>query len=279
MDAVLQFADDHFFTPHVYPSTWEESCWKRQALSLYCITTIGGYLMYFSGAWTCYAFFFDKAYLTHKKILKDQVKKELTTACTSLPIMSLLTIPFFLAEVRGFSRLYDNFFDYSLAYTAFSLFCFLMWNDCLIYWIHRGLHHPLLYGPLHKEHHRWLVPTPFASHAFHPLDGFAQSLPYHLFVFVMPIHKWVYLVSFALVNYWTVSIHDGNYQVPAFLKPFVNGSAHHTDHHLYFNYNYGQYFTLWDRLGGSFRNPSPWEGKGPMDDILKARKGELKKDK
>lgn len=27
-------------------------------------------------------------------------------------------------------------------------------------------------------------------------------------------------------------------------------------HHVYFNYNYGQYFTLWDRLGNSHRQPT-----------------------
>ena len=27
-------------------------------------------------------------------------------------------------------------------------------------------------------------------------------------------------------------------------------------HHLYFNYNYGQFFTLWDRIGGSYRKPN-----------------------
>lgn len=36
----------------------------------------------------------------------------------------------------------------------------------------------------------------------------------------------------------------------------INTSAHHTVHHLYFNYNYGQYFTLWDRIGGSHRAPT-----------------------
>lgn len=36
----------------------------------------------------------------------------------------------------------------------------------------------------------------------------------------------------------------------------INSSAHHAVHHLYFNYNYGQYFTLWDRVGGSHRQPS-----------------------
>ncbi|CAG8498650.1 14362_t:CDS:2 [Funneliformis caledonium] len=37
---------------------------------------------------------------------------------------------------------------------------------------------------------------------------------------------------------------------------FINGAAHHALHHLYFNYNYGQYFTIWDKFGGSYRKPS-----------------------
>ncbi|GMF82331.1 unnamed protein product [[Candida] boidinii] len=47
-------------------------------------------------------------------------------------------------------------------------------------------------------------------------------------------------------------IHDGEYLSN---DPVVNGAACHTVHHLYFNYNYGQFTTLWDRLGGSYRKP------------------------
>jgi lathosterol oxidase len=56
--------------------------------------------------------------------------------------------------------------------------------------------------------------------------------------------------------------------------PWINSAAHHTVHHLEFNYNYGkddsifdtfsgQYFTLWDRIGGSYRRPD-WEFKHNM---------------
>ena len=44
-----------------------------------------------------------------------------------------------------------------------------------------------VYKHLHKLHHRWIVPTPFASHAFHWLDSFLQSSPYHLYAFLFPI--------------------------------------------------------------------------------------------
>jgi lathosterol oxidase len=130
---------------------------------------------------------------------------------------------------------------------------FLVFTDFGIYWIHRYEHHPSVYKWLHKPHHKWIVPTPFASHAFHPLDGYLQSIPYHLFVYVIPMNKWLYIAMFIFVNCWTVMIHDGNFLLRSSV---INSSAHHSVHHLYFNYNYGQYFTLWDRLGGSHRQPT-----------------------
>ncbi len=166
-----------------------------------------------------------------------------------------------------FSSIFTGIFSIPL-----SVLSFLFFTDMAIYWIHRWLHHPSIYRYIHKTHHIWKVPTPFASHAFHPVDGFLQSVPYHIYPFLFPLHKYVYLALFVFVNIWTVSIHDGDYRVPDPLKPYINGSAHHTDHHLFYNYNYGQYFTLWDRIGGSFRTPSVFEGKDLIDEALKYEK-------
>jgi len=85
------------------------------------------------------------------------------------------------------------------------------------------------------------------------MDGYSQSVPYHLFVYLVPMHQFVYLGLFMFVNLWSVMIHDGEYLVS---NAAINSAAHHSIHHLYFNYNYGQYFTLWDRVGGSYRKPS-----------------------
>lgn len=108
------------------------------------------------------------------------------------------------------------------------------------------------------------------------MDGFLQGFPYHLYPFLFPLHKVLYLALYVFVNIWTISIHDGNYRVPAALTSVINGAAHHTDHHLFFEYNYGQYFTLWDRLGGSYRHPSALMGKGPQNQI---REGSACKEK
>lgn len=150
---------------------------------------------------------FDKKLERHPRFLKNQIQLELKHALTSIPVMSALTVPFFLAEVRGWSKLYD--FASEAPFSLWTLLqypCFILFTDSGIYWIHRWEHHPRVYRWLHKPHHKWVVPTPFASYAFHPLDGWAQSLPYHVFPFIFPLQKVAYLGLFMFVTMWTVLI-------------------------------------------------------------------------
>lgn len=50
------------------------------------------------------------------------------------------------------------------------------------------------------------------------------------------------------------------------LESIINGPAHHTLHHMYFVYNYGQYFTWADKVGGSYRHPKTEDD--PLNTIL-----------
>ncbi|ORY63578.1 uncharacterized protein BCR38DRAFT_345256 [Pseudomassariella vexata] len=237
-----------------YMSEWSRDNIYRQAINLFLITWIFGFVLYFVFATLSYIFIFDKETMKHPKYLKNQVRKEIRQTMESMPGMSLLTLPFFLAEVRGYSKMYDTTAEGpGMWYNYFQFPLFLIFTDFCIYWVHRGLHHPRVYKTLHKPHHKWIMPTPYASHAFHPVDGFAQSLPYHIFPFIFPLQKLAYVFLFVFINFWTILIHDGEYVANS---PVINGAACHTMHHLYFNYNYGQYTTLWDRLGNSYRKPN-----------------------
>lgn len=84
------------------------------------------------------------------------------------------------------------------------------------------------------------VPTPWASHAFNPMDGYLQSLPYHIYAFMFPMHKLTFLILFGVINLWTIAIHDSDMIHDHPLEKFINGPAHHTLHHMYFTVNYGQ---------------------------------------
>jgi lathosterol oxidase len=168
--------------------------------------------------------------------------------------MAVFTALLFLLEVPGYSKIYDNFDEAPGMWYSYMQFpFFFMFTDFFIYGIHRALHHPLPYKHLHKPHHKWIMPTPYASHAFHPLDGYVQGLPYHIYPFIFPLQKFAYVFLFVFINIWTVLIHAGKYVAD---NPIINGAACHTMHHLYFNFNYGQFTTLWDRLGGSYRKPA-----------------------
>jgi len=237
-----------------YRSSWQRDDPYRQALSLFLITWLFGAVVYFVCASLSYVFVFDKTTFNHPKYLKNQIRMEIKQTLVSLPFMAIFTTPFFLAEVRGFSKIYDSTAEGpGLWYNFLQFPIFICFTDFFIYWIHRGLHHSLVYKHLHKPHHKWIMPTPYASHAFHPLDGYAQSVPYHVFPFIFPLQKFAYVILFVFINVWTVLIHDGEYVADS---PIINGAACHTMHHLYFNYNYGQFTTLWDRLGGSYRKPN-----------------------
>ncbi|XP_034033724.1 lathosterol oxidase-like [Thalassophryne amazonica] len=271
MDLVLNFADYYVFSPYVYPSSWPEDGALRQIISLLVLTNIGASILYLGLGSFSYFFIYDHRLMKHPQFLPNQVHREIKYTMSSLPWISIPTVALFFLEVRGYSKLYDSVSESALGWPGFflSLVSFLFFTDMCIYWIHRFLHHKRIYKLFHKPHHIWKIPTPFASHAFHPVDGFMQGLPYHIYPFIFPLHKVLYLALYIFVNIWTISIHDGSYHVPGPLASLINGSAHHTDHHLFFDYNYGQYFTLWDHLGGSYRYPSALMGKGPYDLIQK----------
>lgn len=204
----------------------------RPGSELTCDDRFFALVNYFFFATLSYVFVFDKTTFKHPKFLKNQMRQEIRQALIAMPGISVPTCLAFLVEVRGYTKLYDHtdegpgrWYDYA------QLGFFVIFTDFCIYWIHRGLHHPLIYKRLHKPHHRWIMPTPYASYAFHPLDGFSQSLPYHLFPMLFPMHKLVFLSAFMFVNLWTILIHDGEYVSD---NPVINGSACHSAHHLYF---------------------------------------------
>ena len=126
MDLLVEALDYHgldAFYSKVSPN-WlgsDRSNAVRQFISIYMIVAIGGAMLYgfCSGfSWFC---IFDKTYLKHvrksnnidelhqfgsdlvflfqPKFLKDQVRREITTTLGSIPFMTLLTVPIFLAEV------------------------------------------------------------------------------------------------------------------------------------------------------------------------------------
>lgn len=102
-------------------SAWPREYIPRQLLSLVIITMIGIHLLYFLIAGFSYYFIFNHEMMKHPRFLKNQVKLEIQKSMSSFPGMMLLTVPWFQAEVMGYSKLYDGPDTYGYAYLALSI--------------------------------------------------------------------------------------------------------------------------------------------------------------
>ncbi|KAH0108161.1 sterol delta 5,6-desaturase ERG3, partial [Aureobasidium melanogenum] len=92
---------------YAYMSRWPRDNIARQAISLFLITWVFGLLNYFVCAGLSYIFVFDKTTVHHPKFLKNQMRLEIRQALEAMPVMAVLTVPWFLGEVRGYSKIYD----------------------------------------------------------------------------------------------------------------------------------------------------------------------------
>eukprot|EP00300_Choanocystis_sp_HF-7_P042737 c9439_g1_i1.p1 GENE.c9439_g1_i1~~c9439_g1_i1.p1 ORF type:complete len:168 (+),score=23.14 c9439_g1_i1:446-949(+) len=131
-----------------------------------------------------------------------------------------------------------------------------MWvDDTLFYWGHRVLHHPKLYAKIHKQHHKFFVPSALAVEYAHPVEDLFNTVctvsapllfHYHLFVF------WLCLI----VKIWqSIDAHSG-FNLPFPLSPWsclpsMDSAPAHDLHHSQNTGNYGGYFVFWDWLMGT----------------------------
>lgn len=137
-------------------SLWPRDNIYRQIVSLLVITQIGATSLYLIFSALSYYLIFDRRLEYHPRFLQNQVRQEIKSSLSAVPVINILTLPWFLAEVRGKSLLYQNVGDYGWSWLVISSVLYMAFNDIAIYWIHRLEHHPSVYKYIHKPHHKWI---------------------------------------------------------------------------------------------------------------------------
>lgn len=181
-----------------------------------------------------------------------EVKKEWLWSFYNVLGNAAMTAPLYALIVSGRSKVYFDVAEHGIPYLLFSSALLLVLTELLVYWAHRLLHLPALYTRLHVYHHQFRTPSPWTSMAFHPLDSFMQAAPHHLCAFLFPMHVGVYFSAIMFLQVWSTLIHD---RVSWTRTPLLNYTAHHTAHHRFNGYNYGQFFTICDRAFGTYKSP------------------------
>jgi Delta7-sterol 5-desaturase len=130
-------------------------------------------------------------------------------------------------------------------------------HDAYFYWIHRTLHHPLLYKRFHLAHHRSTTPTPFAAYSFSVGEAALMGLFVILWQLVVATPGWVMFSFLAFQIGRNAMGHAGFELMPRWwlstrITSWINTTTHHDLHHAGgFNTNYGLYFTFWDKWMGT----------------------------
>jgi lathosterol oxidase len=101
-------------------SAWPREYMPRQIVSLSIITLVGIHLLYFIFAGLSYRFIFNHEMRRHPRFLKNQERLEIASSLRAFPGITLLTLPWFLAEARGHSMLYDGAGTYGYTYLFLS---------------------------------------------------------------------------------------------------------------------------------------------------------------
>ena len=137
-------------------SQWSRDNIYRQILSILVITQLGATSLYLFFSALSYFLVFDRRLEYHPRFLQNQVRLEIRSSLSAIPFINILTLPVFLAKVRGKSLLYSNTSDYGWSWLVISAILYMAFNDFAIYWIHRLEHHPSVYKYIHKPHHKWI---------------------------------------------------------------------------------------------------------------------------
>lgn len=184
-------------------------------------------------------------------------KREIFYSILSLFISSAIAVLSF-EVAKGYNNFYYDIDEYGFAYCVFSFIWIIFLHDTWFYWIHRTMHHPLVYKNVHFIHHKSTNPSPFAAFAFHPLEAIVEALIFPIIAFSLPVHPLIIPLYFLFHTFYNVYGHLGFEIYPkefhkTWIGRWINTSTAHNLHHSKFTGNYGLYFLFWDRLLGTIR--------------------------
>jgi sterol desaturase/sphingolipid hydroxylase (fatty acid hydroxylase superfamily) len=140
-----------------------------------------------------------------------------------------------------------------------SLVLMVVAHDAWFYWTHRLIHDRRLFRAFHRRHHRSNNPSPFTAYSFDLGEAAINALFVPLWMLLVPT-QWPVAGLFMLHQIVRNTLGHSGYELfPATrdgrpLLPWLTTVTHHDLHHAQAGWNYGLYFTWWDRMMGT-ENP------------------------
>ena len=129
--------------------------------------------------------------------------------------------------------------------------------DFLMYVNHISEHY--FYNTSHKNHHTWANPIIFNAYNASVKDVIVLIVfPLYITTNLIHTNTWTYMTFGTIYSSYLMLIHS-EYRHPwdnLFRSIGIGTGSDHHVHHLKFKWNFGHFFTWWDRLFNTYRHPS-----------------------
>lgn len=185
-----------------------------------------------------------------RKMLSGQIRREVTYSALSAVFFAGANILIAASVYVGISQIS---FSLPVWWWWVNIIVMLISHDTYFYWSHRFLHLRRVFRVGHATHHRSINSTPWAAYAFDPLEGFLNALFVQIYIVLVPAHP-ITIVAFVTIMIIKNAIGHSGYEINPSgwtknkFTDYFTTVTHHDLHHQSFHFNFGLYFTFWDRL-------------------------------
>lgn len=185
-----------------------------------------------------------------------QLALEFAVSLRSLAIFSTIGAVLFMVDRAGYLPGPTLAASWGWGWAIASFVLMVIGHDAYFYWTHRVVHDPRLFRTFHRRHHRSHNPSPFTAYSFDVAEAAMQALFVPIWMVIVPT-DWAVLGVFMLHQIVRNTMGHSGYELfpsrhdgkPMF--DFFTTVTHHDIHHAEARWNYGLYFTWWDRLMGT----------------------------
>eukprot|EP01126_Amoeba_proteus_P059045 TRINITY_DN7683_c0_g1_i2.p1 TRINITY_DN7683_c0_g1~~TRINITY_DN7683_c0_g1_i2.p1 ORF type:complete len:306 (+),score=44.43 TRINITY_DN7683_c0_g1_i2:726-1643(+) len=242
----------------------ELSLWGNFVTTWILITALGWFILMFLSVTLFMKYYVKPTYdqWTYKSNPNypepEKVRQEIIMMTKGLVTATLCpALSLFLTQ-KGLSKAYCGVSqEFGYSYLAFSFIGVWVTSDFWEFFYHWCGHKYDMLWKVHKSHHQFYNPTPFAVIADEYLDQFMRALPMLVFPMLVPLNIDMLFFIFALFFYGYGTYLHWGYELccPDAHHPWLNTSFQHYLHHALSiknkPYHTGFFFKFWDRMFGS----------------------------
>ncbi|HTE08154.1 MAG TPA: sterol desaturase family protein [Flavitalea sp.] len=187
-----------------------------------------------------------------KQYSRQQLRREMIWSVVNSVSFTITGMAIAWLWQNGYTKIYLDLNRYTILWLPVSLLISMMIDESYYYWIHRWMHTPAIFRKIHRIHHQSNITSPWTAFAFHPVEGLLLAIVLPLTLMIIPMHPVVILVQLSImtitsvINHLDVEIYPANFHRHK-IGRWLIGATHHSLHHKQFRYNFGLYFTFWDK--------------------------------